>query len=219
MVPALSSCIGVTATTPWVCDTSFCSVASRESLVFLAGEPSETATISGPFTPAPKFWEISSYACRAVVDCDSAPTSFCPRFKDSSGTASGIRITSAASPATTGWPATMDAHRAHMPFLGCGSLCRPRTRSELMCGPTIASVAGNSVTAARTATTTAIAAIKPIVVTSGMLATASDTSAIVTVPPANTTAPPDVAAARAIDSLRSRPSSIPRKWRVTMNSA
>ncbi len=60
VVPALSSCIGVTAATPWVCDTSFCSVASRESLVFLAGELSETATISGPFTPAPKFWEIWS---------------------------------------------------------------------------------------------------------------------------------------------------------------
>ena len=33
VVPALSICIGVTATTPDVPDTSFCSVASRGSLV------------------------------------------------------------------------------------------------------------------------------------------------------------------------------------------
>src|SRR6202000_3307728 len=62
-----------------------------------------------------------------------------------------------------------------------------RTRSELIFGPRIASSAGSSVSAAATATTTAIAAISPIVVTSGMSATASETSAIVTVPPANTT--------------------------------
>ena len=83
----------------------------------------------------------------------------------------------------------------------------------------IASIAGSRVSAARTAMTTATAAISPIVVTSGMPATASDTSAIVTVPPANDTAPPEVAAARAIDSRSSRPSFMPRKCRVTMNSA
>ena len=83
----------------------------------------------------------------------------------------------------------------------------------------IASIAGSRVSAARTATTTAIAAMRPIVVTSGIPATASDTSAIVTVPPANATAPPEVAAARAIDSCSSRPSFMPRKCRVTMNSA
>ena len=76
-----------------------------------------------------------------------------------------------------------------------------------MCGPTIASVAGSSVSAASTATTTAIAAISPSVVTSGIFATASETSAIVTVPPAKNTAPPEVAAARAIDSSIDRPSS------------
>ena len=83
----------------------------------------------------------------------------------------------------------------------------------------IASTAGSSVSAPSTATTTAIAAIKPIVVTSGMPATASDASAIVTVAPAKKTAPPEVAAARAIDSLMSRPSFSPRKWRVMMNRA
>ena len=83
----------------------------------------------------------------------------------------------------------------------------------------MASSAGSRVSAASTATTTAIAAISPIVVTSGMLATASDTSAIVTVLPANATAPPDVATARASDSRTSRPLASPRKCRVTMNSA
>ena len=74
-----------------------------------------------------------------------------------------------------------------------------------MCGPAIASTAGSSVSAASTATTTAIAAIRPIVVTSGMPATASETSAIVTVQPAKNTAPPEVAAARAIDSSIAQP--------------
>ena len=71
--------------------------------------------------------------------------------------------------------------------------------------------AGNSVSAASTATTTAIAAIAPMVVTSGIPATASETSAIVTVPPAKNTAPPDVATERAIDSWMSNPSRSPRK--------
>jgi hypothetical protein len=51
-----------------------------------------------------------------------------------------------------------------------------------------------------------------------MFATSSDSSAIVTVVPAKNTAPPDVAAARAIDSLVSNPSLSPRKCRVMMNS-
>ena len=83
----------------------------------------------------------------------------------------------------------------------------------------IASSAGSRVSAPRTASTTAIAAIRPIVVTRGIPATASDTSAIVTVPPAKVTAPPEVATARAIDSRSSRPSFRPRKCLVTMNSA
>src|SRR5215475_9722528 len=67
-----------------------------------AGEPSDTAISSGPFTPAPKLSEIRSYARRAVVEVDSAATSFCPRVSDSNGTASGIRIASAASVEITG---------------------------------------------------------------------------------------------------------------------
>ena len=87
------------------------------------------------------------------------------------------------------------------PFLACSSVWwRCRTRSELIRGPSIASPPAAASAPRSTATTTAIAAIRPIVVTSGMPATASETSAIVTVQPAKNTAPPDVAAARAIDS-------------------
>src|SRR5215831_2543252 len=99
VVPALSIWTGVTAATPGVCETSFSSVCSRGSLArgslfaelwelaelleelaelleeACAGEPSETATSSGPFTPGPKLSVIRSYAWRAVVDFDSAATS------------------------------------------------------------------------------------------------------------------------------------------------
>src|SRR5689334_8625072 len=140
VVPALLIWTGVTATTPGVCETSFSSVCSRGSLArgslpaepwelaescelaelleeACAGDPSDTAMSSGPFTPAPKLSEIWSYARRAVVDVDSAATSFCPRVSDSSGTASGIRIARATRVETTGCRTTPAAHRAHAPCL------------------------------------------------------------------------------------------------------
>ena len=67
-----------------------------------AGVPSETATISGPLMPAPKFFASRSYALRAVVVLDSAATSCWPRLSESSGIVSGIRIASAAIPAIHG---------------------------------------------------------------------------------------------------------------------
>jgi len=88
-----------------------------------------------------------------------------------------------------------------------------------MCSPVIARIAGSNVSAASTAVTTAIAEIRPSEVTSGIPATASEASAIATVPPAKNTAPPEVAPALAIDSSTSSPARRPRKWRVTMNSA
>ena len=88
-----------------------------------------------------------------------------------------------------------------------------------MWGPSAPSIAGSRVAAAQTATTTAIAAVKPSVLTSGMPAKASEQSAITTVKPAKTTAPPAVAVARAIDSRSSIPSPSWSLWRVTMKSA
>ena len=67
-------------------------------------------------------------------------------------------------------------------------------------------MAGNNVVAASTAMTTAIAAVKPSALTSGIPAIAREQSAITTVNPAKTTAPPEVAVARATDSLISIPS-------------
>lgn len=52
-----------------------------------------------------------------------------------------------------------------------------------------------------------------------MPTTASDRSATITVVPANTTAPPDVATERAIDSFVSIPARRCSWWRVMMNSA
>ncbi len=88
-----------------------------------------------------------------------------------------------------------------------------------MWGPRAPSIAGSSVVAAKTATITAIAAVKPRVLTRGIPAKASEQSAITTVKPAKTTAPPAVAAARAIDSCRSMPSRSCSLCRVTMKRA
>ena len=73
--------------------------------------------------------------------------------------------------------------------------------------------------AARTATATTSAEVYPSVVTSGMFTTASESSATITVQPANTTAPPEDALARAIDSYVCIPSRRCSRCRVTMNSA
>ena len=73
--------------------------------------------------------------------------------------------------------------------------------------------------AAVIATATTIADVYPSVVTSGMFTTASDSSATITVQPANSTAPPDVATERAIDSRVAMPALRCSRCRVTMNSA
>ncbi len=85
--------------------------------------------------------------------------------------------------------------------------------------PTSASSAGRSVTAASTAVATATADAYPSDVTSGIPATASERSAITTVPPANTIALPDVATVSAIDSCRSIPAWRCVRCRLTRNSA
>ena len=55
--------------------------------------------------------------------------------------------------------------------------------------------------------------------TSGIPANASEHSAITTVLPANITAPPEVAVARATDSSSPSRRAAASLWRVTMNSA
>ena len=72
--------------------------------------------------------------------------------------------------------------------------------------PAKPSSAGSSVSAMDTATMTVNAAAKPIWVRIGMPTTASATSAMTTVAPANTTAEPAVATARPAACRPSRPS-------------
>ncbi len=81
------------------------------------------------------------------------------------------------------------------------------------------SSAGSSVIAASTASSTTSAAVKPSVRTSGMPTTAREASATITVAPANTTAPPEDAIARAIASSIDMPSRRCWRWRLTMNRA
>src|SRR4029079_19671300 len=63
--------------------------------------------------------------------------------------------------------------------------------------------AGSSVTAISTASDTVTAAARPMTVRNGICTTTSPTSAITTVAPANTTAPPAVAVACSGESARS----------------
>ncbi len=88
-----------------------------------------------------------------------------------------------------------------------------------MRGPTSARIAGSSVSAQTIAIATIRPVVRPSVVTSGMPATASEQTATTTVLPANRTAPPEVATARATDSPGSIPLESVSRWVVTMNSA
>ena len=93
----------------------------------------------------------------------------------------------------------------------------PGRRSALTRAPSSESSAGISVMAARTATNTTIADVYPSVVTIGMPDSASESRAMITVKPANSTAPPDVAVVRAIDSEISMPARSWSRWRLTTN--
>ena len=91
----------------------------------------------------------------------------------------------------------LETHRAHR-AQPCGSVSSgwvlpSCTRSELIRGPRAPSRAGRSVVAAVTATSTAIPAVYPRLATIGIPAKAREQRAMITVPPAKTTAPPAVA--------------------------
>src|SRR5437588_13053729 len=120
--------MGLTATTPEVDETSFWSVARRESPVDSAGEPSLAAIRSGPLVPGPKYFVVRSYACRIVVDSDIAALSCCPRLSENSGIVRGIRMASASRPLQAGCLAIAAAHLAHPPALAFSSEYRGRTR-------------------------------------------------------------------------------------------
>jgi hypothetical protein len=88
-----------------------------------------------------------------------------------------------------------------------------------MFGPAKPSIAGINVTAMAIATSTVPAAASPMTVRKGMPTTDRPARAMTTVMPANTTAPPAVALARAADSSTLCPSARFWRCRVTMNRA
>ena len=85
--------------------------------------------------------------------------------------------------------------------------------------PTTPSTAGRNVIAVSMATRTASAEEYPMAPSSGTRATSSASSAMITVIPANTTALPDVAMARATASRTSAPPCSSSRKRKTMNRA
>ena len=85
-----------------------------------------------------------------------------------------------------------------------------------MRGPARASTAGVSVIAMTTAIATAAAAAMPSADRNGIPATDSPKRAMMTVSPANTTALPLVAVARAMDSSIGTPDLSCSWWRLTM---
>ena len=85
--------------------------------------------------------------------------------------------------------------------------------------PMIPSSAGISVTAAVIVTSTTSAAATATPLRKLMPSTNRPSSATMTVPPANSTARPDVFSARMQAASGSRPAVIALRWRVTTNSA
>ena len=96
----------------------------------------------------------------------------------------------------------------------------PSTRlTRVIRSPMKPSSAGSSVSATSTAIVTVPAAARPITVRNGMLTTVRPTSAITTVAPANTTAPPAVAGGLRRRSAIPIPAPMFCRWRARMNSA
>ena len=149
------------------------------------------------------------------------PMSSWPSRSENSGTMSGARIAIDAATASHGCRETPRAQVSQRvrPSGRFPIWRNPGTRSRFTPLPTNERIAGISVIEVTTAVRTAIAAASPSVVTRGMPATASDTSAITTVLPAKTIALPEDETARATDSRIGMPASSWSLCRVTRNSA
>ena len=131
----------------------------------------------------------------------------CPRIRVSVGAASGSSTASEAMSEIQGCRVTQPAQRAQT-LSSWRSRSGPRlhgSRRASMRRPTSESTAGRKVIAVSTATSTASADAYPIAPMIGTLATSSASRAMITVTPANTTAVPDVAIARATASRTSAP--------------
>jgi hypothetical protein len=143
---------------------------------------------------------------RLVVPTGADPASGSPRRIPNAGSAS--RTTSATDPPIASARCSVTA-RTHRSPAGAFSGLSERRRRSLgapMCVPATAMIAGSALNAIRTAMRTVPAAASPITVRKGMLTTARPVNAMITVSPANATAEPAVAFARAAASGRSNPS-------------
>ncbi len=164
---------------------------------------------------------MRSVARRWVVDVGQAPMSSWPRISVSVGAASGSSTARAATRLIHGCRVTAPAQRAQTLFASraCSGPRRHGSRSASMRRPTTPSTAGRNVIAVSIATRTASAEAYPMAPSSGTRATSSASSAMITVMPANTTALPDVAMARATASRTSAPPCSSSRKRKTMNRA
>ena len=187
-----------------------------------AGELVCATSSSGPLNPGPKPSASRSYACQVVVEEGSLPWSEVPSRKLSTGMAKMTMTAAATVASTAGERSTVPDQRAHRP-LGPGAVTWPASRR--CCRrlstriPKTPSSAGSKVTAAATvnATVSAQATARPF--RKVIPSTKMPSSAMHTVPPANSTARPEVSIAATAASSAVSPDCRPRRCRVTMNSA
>ena len=175
-----------------------------------------------PLKPAPKPSARRSYALRVVDDGGSWPASEDPSRSPSTGIARATMTTSAPAASGTRCRCTVTAQRGQKPssFGSCGPSSASRRRSFFDSAriPISPSSAGTSVTAALATVATTSADARPTPLRKLTPSTSSPSSATMTVPPANSTARPDVFIARSQAALGSRPALSALRWRVTTNS-
>lgn len=184
---------------------------------------SSATTWSGPLNPGPNPSASMSYACRVVVDSWWLPWSVAPSRKESSGSARKAITTKASAAIERGRFWTYEDQRAASPLASAGSgpvAARRRRCLRLSTrGPSSPSSEGSSVMAARTLKITVREAAMTTPSRKRMFITSIPASAMHTVPPAKSTARPEVFRACTADSSDFMPRRMPRRCRVTMKSA
>ncbi|GAA3136994.1 hypothetical protein GCM10020001_069380 [Nonomuraea salmonea] len=174
--------------------------------------------MSGPLKPGPKPVAISSYARRGSEPLSPYPSSIGPSFSASAGAASAPSTIVLASSTRHGRRATHEPSPAQ-PVPDEPEPRRNGTLSALTRWPSSPSRAGTSVTEVSTAATTEMPVTQPSVASSGNPASISALNAMITVPPANTTAPPELDTVLRTDSTTGTPCASSRRCRDSRNSA
>jgi len=213
-VPSSDTCGGVTAATPSAACTAFASSIAAGSVGPLSASGYDAVTSSGPFAPGPKPSVSRSYDCRCAVDAGHDPASSWPSRRSSAGAASSARSSVLPISTSQGRRATRRASRAQPPASPSDSGLRVARR-----GPSQASDAGSSVTAAMHATSTASPDAIARLRMSGMPTSARPESAAMTEKPAKSTARPAVAVVVVAARTGSSPATSARWNRLSPNSA